>query len=59
MQELPWEKVFGAWRHKEAIYLYATPARAFILPDGQADASPDMLWRTLEKLMGAEKLHQA
>ena len=59
VQELPWEKVFGAWRHKNAIYLYATAARAFILPDGQADVSPDELWQALGELIGKEKLHQA
>lgn len=39
-QELAWEKVFGVWQGKGAIYLYATAAKAFILPDGQADAEP-------------------
>ena len=46
---LEWEKIPGAFRRKKAIYLYATPARAFILPDGQADATPDEVWAMLEK----------
>lgn len=59
IQELAWEKVFGAWRHKDAVYLYATPAKAFILPDGQADASPQQLWRTLGEVLGQDKLHES
>ena len=46
---LEWQKMPGAFRRKKAIYLYATPARAFILPDGQADATPDEVWAMLEK----------
>lgn len=46
-QEAPWEKLYGVYRVKDSIYLYATPQKAFLLPDGQADASPDELWRLL------------
>ncbi len=42
--ELPWQKIPAAFRVKNAVYLYATPAKAFILPDGQADASPADVW---------------
>lgn len=41
---LEWNKVPAAFRCKKAIYLYAAPTRAFILPDGQADVSADELW---------------
>jgi len=41
---LEWEKLSGAFRVKKAVYLYATRTRAFILPNGQADAPDDELW---------------
>lgn len=44
---LDWDKIHALHRRKGAIYLYASPARAFILPDGQADASPDELWQMM------------
>ena len=47
--DLEWKKVPAAFRRRDAIYLYTAPARAFIIPDGQADASPDELWAMLEK----------
>ena len=45
--QLEWSRVHALYRRKGAIYLYAAPTRAFILPDGQADASPDELWSLL------------
>lgn len=53
---LPWDKVWGVVRVKNAIYLYATAARAFILPDGQADAEPDEIWQYLRDHLPPEKL---
>lgn len=46
---LEWKKIPAAFRCKKAIYLYAAPTRAFILPDGQADASADELWAMMVK----------
>lgn len=57
-QELAWEKVFGVWRGKGATYLYATPTRAFILPDGQADAPDDALWQALTEKLGEKRMHR-
>jgi len=48
---LEWGKLVRAFRVKKAVYLYPTTARAFILPDGQADASPDELWALIEENM--------
>ena len=53
--ELDWTQLWGAFRRPDAIYLYVNPQRAFILPDGQASASPDELWRFLQKHLGPEK----
>lgn len=57
-QELSWENVFGVWRGKEATYLYATPQKAFILPDGQSDATPEEIWTALEEKLGSAKMHR-
>ena len=50
--ELPWKQLQAAFRVKGCIYLYVNAARAFLLPDGQSDASPDELWAYLVKHMG-------
>lgn len=46
---LPWNKIPAAFRMRSAVYLYAAPTKAFILPDGQADASPAEVWDYLVK----------
>jgi len=48
---LEWQKLPVAFRRKNAIYLYVTRARAFILPSGQASASDDELWAMFERNM--------
>lgn len=47
--QLEWAKLPGAFRMKHAVYLYATPARAFILPNGQSDATDAELWQMIEE----------
>lgn len=42
--QLEWDRIPAAFRMRKAVYLYASPAKAFILPDGQADASPAEVW---------------
>ena len=50
--DVPWKDVQAAFRARDCVYLYVNAARAFLLPDGQADAGPDELWAVLEKHMG-------
>ena len=50
---LPWEKIYGAVRVKEAVYLYAVRTRAFILPDGQSDGDA---WALLKSVLPQNKL---
>ena len=47
---LEWARVFALYRRRGAIYLYVAPTKAFILPDGQADATQDELWAMLTEL---------
>ena len=53
---LPWDKIWGVVRVRKAIYLYAVASRAFILPDGQADAEPDGVWQYLKDHLAADKV---
>jgi len=48
---LRWSQMHAAHRTRGCIYLYAIPTKAFLLPDGQADASPDEVWAMLVRNM--------
>lgn len=48
---LKWSQMHTAHRTKGCIYLYALPTKAFLLPDGQADATPDEIWALLNACM--------
>lgn len=52
---LPWKDVKQAFRVKYCIYLYVHAARAFLIPDGQASASPDAVWAFITEHMPPEK----
>ena len=52
--DVAWKDAQAAFRDKGCIYLYVTPVRAFLLPDGQADVPDDALWAYLEKHMGGK-----
>ena len=52
---VPWEKAAQAFRRRDCIYLYATPAKAFLLPAGQADAPDEAVWAMIENGMGSNK----
>ena len=53
--DYPWDKTFHAYRDREAVYLYMTPDRAFILPDSSVSGDPEELWALLERMLGPEK----
>lgn len=48
---LKWSQMPAAYRARDCVYLYASPARAYLLPNGQADVPDDELWAYLEKHM--------
>ena len=52
---IPWGQAAQAFRRKDCIYLYATPAKAFLLPAGQADAPDEAVWERIRKGLGSEK----
>ena len=51
-QFVKWQDAFAAYRAKDCVYLYVSPVKCFLLPDGQADVSDDELWDYLTKRMG-------
>ena len=53
--EMEWSSVQKAFRKKGCIYLYVTAAKAFLLPDGQANVSDPEVWAYLTAHLGAEK----
>ena len=53
--EMDWASVRQAFRRKGCTYLYVTPVKAFLLPDGQADAPDEAVWQYLVDHLGAEK----
>lgn len=55
--EMDWASVYCAFRKKGCIYLYAATAKAFLLPDGQADSSAQEVWEYLIRHLGREKCH--
>ena len=45
---LPWSHEWQAIRHKRCTYLYVAAQKAFLLPEGQADASDHEMWKMIE-----------
>ena len=54
-QDVEWSSVWKAFRRKGCIYLYVTPAKAFLLPDKQADAPTHEVWNFLVDHLDAGK----
>lgn len=54
---LPYASLYGVWRASGAYYLYAAPARAFILPDGQCPLSPVELYDLFLERLPTGALH--
>ena len=53
--EAEWTSVQRAFRKKDCTYLYVTAAKAFLLPDGQADVPDREVWDYLTRHLGAAK----
>ena len=50
-----WKDAAQAFRMPGCIYLYASPAKVFLLPDGQADAPDQEVWAMIMTHLGADK----
>ncbi len=53
--EMDWGSVRQAFRKKGCIYLYVTAAKAFLLPNGQADVPDQEVWQFITEHLGYEK----
>jgi len=53
----PWADMMGAWRRKEAVYLYVKPGTAYLVPKAQAAAGLDAYWAFLKGRLPPEKMH--
>ena len=54
-QEVTWDSIHKAFRRNGCIYLYVTPAKAFLLPSKQADAPDHEVWDFIRKRLGEDK----
>lgn len=52
---VPWSEAAQAFRMRGCIYLYASPVKAFLLPQGQANASDQEVWDLIVRSLGAKK----
>ena len=52
---MEWASVYKAFRRKGCIYLYVTAAKAFLLPDRQADAPDHDVWDFIREHLGEDK----
>ena len=50
-----WADASQAFRMPGCIYLYASPVRAFLLPDGQANVPDSEVWSAILNRLGPEK----
>ena len=53
---LSWDDIWRAYQRKGCVYLYATPAKAFLLPSGQADAPDQAVLEALKEKLPLSKL---
>lgn len=51
-QFVRWADAQAAFKKKGCVYLYVSPVKAFLLPDGQADVPDGELWQYLKEHMG-------
>lgn len=52
---VPWGEAKQAFRMRKCVYLYASPVKAFLLPDGQANAPDTEVWEMIQRGLGKEK----
>lgn len=52
-----WKDLYGAWRTDRAVYLYYSPAQAYLLPAEEIPGGAAGAWEVLEGHLPADKLH--
>ena len=51
-QVVKWANVQAAFRRKDCVYLYVSPVRAYLLPNGQVDVADEDLWGYIKERLG-------
>lgn len=52
---LDWNRLYFAYRVPGCIYLFVSAKQAFLLPDDQANVTPDELWDFIKEKLSSEK----
>lgn len=52
-----WDEISGAWRSKNAIYLYVTDTQALLLPD-YLTKDPNGLWEFIGRQLDKKRMHK-
>ena len=53
-----WDSVTGAWRTKDAIYLYVTDKQALLIPDNNKERDFEVIWEMIEKNLDKPRIHK-
>ena len=56
MLSLSWEHMQAAYRRKKCVYLYITPSRVLLLPQGQSSATDEEMWRFIQTHIGDRRV---
>ena len=52
-----WKSVYGAWRTRNAVYLYVNEQQALLFPLSTKKINHDEIWNFISKRLEASKLH--
>ena len=50
-----WKDARYAFHMRGCVYLYATPTKAYLLPNGQANVADEEVWASIQRGLGKEK----
>ena len=53
-QQVRWQDTAAAFKRKGCIYLYDSPVKAYLIPDGQANVPDGEVWEYLKARMGGK-----
>ena len=54
--QLAWPEIDRVYQRRDCVYLYVSREKAFLLPNGQSDASDQAVWQMFTEHMQAERL---
>ena len=54
-----WDSIYGAWRTKNAIYLYVSEQQALLIPDNNKNADFEELWTFITAHLDKPRIHRA